>query len=292
MKVKSMKRRVLEGRCQGYGPDYVPLIMAREAKSNGTAAMIPDPFEGRMIHTLSRTETMVYYTIRWDPDVVSIREQFLLDNDHIERVQAAMIYERARRRLEKSGGAADLDPEEADLVKKIRAGASEKELMAEIRKGIGSKGVYYSTDFLVDYRDGRQEAFSVKYDMSVFDPCSRKYRGRRKKFEQMVDRQLLERCYWESKGVRFHLVTRDQLDITYVKNIELVMRHYDHYRVVSREQKLLFLIAHRYLEVDMHSPIVPSVLLRSLTIDVDKAYDIAVQGEKMLEDRAGRTAIG
>lgn len=54
--MKSHKRKIEEGRCQGYGKDYTPFILVREYKGRGTASVIWDPFEERLIHCLSQTE--------------------------------------------------------------------------------------------------------------------------------------------------------------------------------------------------------------------------------------------
>ena len=72
-KQKSNMKKIAEGRCQGIGANYVPFFKASEAKSIGTASMIPDMIEGRMIHTLSTVETDLYYMLRWDDAVEHIR---------------------------------------------------------------------------------------------------------------------------------------------------------------------------------------------------------------------------
>lgn len=77
--MKSYKKRIEEERCKGYGSSYVPFIKATEAKGLATTSIIPDPIEERQIHCLSSIETNFYYHLRYDPTVVHIREQFLLD---------------------------------------------------------------------------------------------------------------------------------------------------------------------------------------------------------------------
>ena len=87
---KSVKTKLQENRCQGIGPDYVPFIKVNESGSRGTASMIPDKIEGRMIHCLSDTESMMYYLLRWNTSVAHIREQYLLDHELVNDVRQAL----------------------------------------------------------------------------------------------------------------------------------------------------------------------------------------------------------
>lgn len=232
--MKSVKKRIAEGRCQGIGSDYVPFVMAEEAKSIGTASMIPDPIEGRDVHTLSAVETMLYWYIRWDRNVLHIREQYLMD---------------------------------MDLVNDIR-----------YELGLGLTGSYYTTDFLVDYKDGTQTAFSVKWTEDLFDENSPRYRGRRKKYISMINRQNIERIYWSRMGADFRIVTREMLDRKYASNIAFVMGYYSSACVVNTHQKLLYLIAHRIIDVPMDEGYIqPGRLLNEVDIDVDRVYELTVR---------------
>ena len=84
--MKSVQKRLKEGRCQGIGPEYEPFVKAQEAKSSGTAACIPDPIEGRQVHLLSATETELYYMLRLGAGVSHFREQMLLNMDAVNRL--------------------------------------------------------------------------------------------------------------------------------------------------------------------------------------------------------------
>ena len=227
--MKSFKKRIEEGRCQGIGAEYVPFITSREARSRGTASSIYDAIEGRLVHTLSTTETWAYYKIRWDPDVIHIREQYLLDTDR----------------------------------------------MRKIGKEFGVKcGDYYTTDFLVDYKDGSQRAYSVKYSRREFDENNPKYFGNEKAFSKLVIRQAMEKLYWESQGVAFSIITREDINLDYVINISNVMSFYDEFRVVSREHKLMYLIAHRYVIVPMDKMRLNfKKLADKATFDIDDLYE-------------------
>lgn len=232
--MKSVKKRLAEGRCQGIGPTYVPFILVEEARSIGTATRIPDPIEGRDVHTLSTVETMLYWYIRWDTNVLHIREQFLMD---------------------------------MGLVNDIR-----DEL------GLGLTGSYYTTDFLVDYKDRTQRAYSVKWTKNVFDPENRAYRGREGRYASLINRQYLEKLYWDSKGVDFRIVTREQLDRKYAANIEFAMSYYTELSVVNTHHKLMYLIAHHIIDVPMDQGYLnPAKLLRESRVDIDTTYALALR---------------
>lgn len=67
-----------QGRGTGIGASYKPWILCSEFNSMGTATSIPDWIHGRMIQCLSQAERWFYYKLRWNDDVVDIREQYPL----------------------------------------------------------------------------------------------------------------------------------------------------------------------------------------------------------------------
>lgn len=113
------------------------------------------------------------------------------------------------------------------------------------------KAPYYTTDFLVDYKDGRQKAYSVKYSRNMFDINSTMYQGKEAKFYSLIKRQLMEKYYWESQGAGFQIVTKEDINLDLVVNVKNVMNCYQEFRVVNKTQKLMYLIAHRYITVPM-----------------------------------------
>lgn len=237
--MKSVKKKIEEGRCQGIGSSYIPLILVEEARSIATATRIPDPIEGRDVHTMSTTETMLYWHIRWDENVRYIREQLLLDSDRINEVRETL--------------------------------------------GLGRTKSYYSTDFLIDYKDGSQKAYSVKWKRSAFDRNDTEYDGYSSRYYALINRQNIERVYWEEQGVPFSIVTREDLDRTYAANVELVMGYYKPDFIVGRHQKLAYLIAHRIITVDMKGGYLDFERLLSETkIDIDTTYELAVRMKKAL----------
>lgn len=232
---KTNAKKIAEGRCTGIGTNYVPFYLASEAKSMGTASMIPDEIEGRMIHTLSTTETDFYWLLRWSDDTLHIREQYLLNYEHVNDVRMTLGLKRV------------------------------------------SSNTCYTTDFLVDLVDGMQRAYSVKFKMSDFDPNNIKYAGSKKKYASLIERQNIERLYWESQGISFAIITTESINRTYSKNIAYAMGFYNPLLICNLEQKLMYLIAHKIVRVDMeHEKLNPKRLLEQLNIDVDTLYKKAI----------------
>lgn len=229
---KTNAKKIAEGRCTGIGASYVPFYLASEAKSMGTASMIPDEIEGRMIHTLSTVETDFYWLLRWSDDTLHIREQYLLNHEHVNDVRMTLGLKRV------------------------------------------SSNTCYTTDFLVDLIDGSQRAYSVKFKAADFDPNNVKYKGSKKKYANLIERQNIERLYWESQGIPFAIITSELINRTYSKNIAYAMGFYNQLLICNLEQKLMYLIAHKIVRVDMeHEKLNPKRLLEQLNIDVDTIYE-------------------
>lgn len=232
---KTNMKKIQEGRCTGIGASYVPFFKANEAKSMGTASMIPDAFEGRMIHTLSTTETDFYWLLRWSDDTLHIREQYLLNHEHVNDVRTSLG------------------------LKQVPANCC------------------YTTDFLVDLVDGMQRAYSVKFKAADFDPNNIKYAGSLKRYAALIERQNIERLYWESQGIPFAIITSESINRVYSKNIAYVMGFYNPLLICNAEQKLMYLIAHKIIRVDMErEKLNPKRLLEQLDIDVDTLYEKAI----------------
>lgn len=132
---------------------------------------------------------------------------------------------------------------------------------------------YYTTDFLVDYKDGSQRAFSVKASEDIFNPENRVYRGRPEKLAKLVNRQYAEKLYWESQGVPFTLVTNEDVDLILISNIQAVRSCYEEHRVTNTVQKLKYLIAHRYVAVPMNQKVLNfQELAEHAVFDIDDLY--------------------
>ena len=245
-KRKTNKAKLAEGRCQGIGPDYVPFYKANEGGNRATASMIPDPIEGRMVHCLSDTESMMYYLLRWNPEVAHIREQYLLDQDRVNDVRQELGYSRVTQQA------------------------------------------CFTTDFLVDFADGSQQAYSVKFQSKEFDPSARIYQGRDYAYARLIERQNTERLYWESQDVKFNIVTRDDLMPfrIQIKNVAFLMRFWDDRFITNRQQKLLYLIAHHIIDVpDMNTEFInPRQLERDVAVDIDAVYERTLDVRRLVQN--------
>lgn len=78
-KSKTTKKRLKMG--TGTGANYKPYIQVGEFGSLGTASKIIDWKHGRTVHLLSQGEVEAYFLLRWEDDVLDIREQFPLEED-------------------------------------------------------------------------------------------------------------------------------------------------------------------------------------------------------------------
>ena len=72
-------QKIREGRGTGFGATYKPWIKIREINSLGTASAVIDYKTGRAVQLLSQAEVYYYYLLRWNDDVLDIREQFPLE---------------------------------------------------------------------------------------------------------------------------------------------------------------------------------------------------------------------
>lgn len=144
-----------------------------------------------------------------------------------------------------------------------------------IAKELGIQtGSYYTTDFLVDYYDGSQRAYSVKSDKYVFNKRNRTYRGNEHKLTSLYNRQRIEMMYWESLGIPFAIVTQENINHNLVTNVKCVMGCYQELRVTNTVQKLMYLIAHRIIEAPMDKEVLNfQQLADNAAFDVDSLYE-------------------
>ncbi len=98
-----------------------------------------------------------------------------------------------------------------------------------------------TSDFLVDYADGHQEVFSVKNSR---ESLNRSERCREKLF--------LEQKYWESQGVKFHIVFTEDIDILYANNIRVCSYFYHESSVYDHISLLKHMIINKEITVDLH----------------------------------------
>lgn len=104
-----------------------------------------------------------------------------------------------------------------------------------IRKGVS----HMTTDFLIDFTDGHQEAHSVKPSKRALENNS------------VVKSLYIESLYWAEKGVDFKLIFSNELDIELANNIRFVSRYYDLKNVNSKIDCLKHLLICKAVKIDM-----------------------------------------
>lgn len=128
----SEKTRRKQRRGEGHGADYRPEIRVSEVPGHlGTNLMVTDWKNGRPMHFLSMGEAMWYYTLRWNDDVIDIREQYPLPVESTSKI--AEEY-RLRHPCDKNG-----------------------------------RLISMTVDLVADYSDGHSEAYSVKVSKKDFE---------------------------------------------------------------------------------------------------------------------------
>ncbi len=98
-----------------------------------------------------------------------------------------------------------------------------------------------TTDLLVTRTNGTLEAYSIKTDRSVLEN------------ERTREKLFLEKLYWESQGILFHICMKEDVNLIYVQNIMDVISCYDPSRVQDAHGMIRYLIAHKKITVDMAS---------------------------------------
>lgn len=105
-----------------------------------------------------------------------------------------------------------------------------------------------TTDFLVVQKDGKKIALSFKYDKQFLT-------SEKKADKALVKRLLIEKEYWNEKGVDWFLITMDDINLIRAKNVSMVMRYYDKNEVHDYISLVKHLIATKKICVDMDDEI-------------------------------------
>lgn len=98
-----------------------------------------------------------------------------------------------------------------------------------------------TTDLLVTRTDGSLEAYCIKTDRSVFDN------------PRTCEKVYIEKMYWETQGIPFHICLKEDVKPFYVQNIMDVVSCYDPSCVQDAHGMIRYLIAHKQITVDMES---------------------------------------
>ena len=215
MRSISEERKRREGRGQGCGADYKPWIKIREIRSVGTAANVVDWKHGRTTQLLSQGEEWYYYVLRWDDNVTDIREQYPL-----------------------------FEPEDTVRIADFFGLKHPKDRKTTM-----------TTDMLVDYADGHQEAISIKSSRKDVDYRLARTEDERKTAIRTAEKLLIEKKYWVEKGIKWRLLYKEDLNPLYVNNIRRSVVYYDLNKVHDDISMIRHLIATKQIIVDLFKPI-------------------------------------
>lgn len=165
-----LRRLLREGLGQGKGAGYTPWLTASRVSSEGFASSITGRITGRRHQVLSRIEKGVLLLMDRRRDVVDIREQFPL-----------------------------LPVECTTLIAR----------QLQLRPvGAGGSIHVMTTDFLIDFKCGRQLAVAVK-------PLSRIRESQR-----VREILAIERAYWAARSVQFQVITDNDVTEAMMFNLE------------------------------------------------------------------------
>lgn len=156
----SYKSKINQKRGMGTKGEYIPWIKVHEFPSKGNSSRPPGFITKREHHFLSNLEAGLFYVLDLNPNISDIREQFpLRDLSLIEEIcsQSGIRYPKHSK-------------DEPHIL---------------------------TTDFLIDFKDGKQLAITIK------------------PFKDLNSRQLelfeIERRYWEANEISWKLATEEQL---------------------------------------------------------------------------------
>ena len=102
-----------------------------------------------------------------------------------------------------------------------------------------NNSTHMTTDFLVTYRDGHYEAHSLKTSRNILSS------------RRVCEKLYIEKCYWESIGIPFLLVFKEDLDTAYTDNIEDCAIFHDPSDVTDDYSLIKYLIIHHRLDIDL-----------------------------------------
>lgn len=233
MREKSDINKILEGRCQKLGVDYVGMKKANESHSFGSATQIYDPIANRIVDTLSSGEMHFFWLKRFEDDVVEILEQMVMFPKVVAKVA--------------------------------------------LENNLNQPKNLLSTDFVVMYKDGTIKAYSIKSNRNELD---RKHCKSEKTWKKNIRRQILEKRYWEALEVEWELVFADELNHKKAVNIRSVMKFYNSNDVVTLDHMYRYLIAHKYILVDMNQYIPFAEIANKNEIEIKKLYKEVTNDKK------------
>lgn len=134
-----------------------------------------------------------------------------------------------------------------------------------------NKSTRMTSDFLVDFTDGTQKVYSVKYSIHDID-------------DQRTSEKLeIESKYWEMRSIPFEIVFSEDMDINIVTNIRLVTEFYNLDDVFDQDSYIKHLIATKQLDVPLDKGLLD---FRNIRRIIDGRKDLIWSG-RYTEERAG-----
>lgn len=100
-----------------------------------------------------------------------------------------------------------------------------------------------TTDMLVTFANGKEQAFSVKYSRKATEQ------------NRTVEKLYIEKMYWNRKNIPWHLVYKTDLPEIKIQNIRQCVKYYDVGNVHDDISLVKHLIARKMIIVDMNQPI-------------------------------------
>lgn len=165
------------------GDAYLPLHRVQEISSDGERKRYP--YQGRMVHLLSRLEQRALRHFQWDLAVTGIEEQYYLEVEDTTRIALEAGASHPLLRPAQDGPF----PMSTDLV------------------------IYYRTD-TGPVRIARQMKYSKEFELG-----GSRDRDRRK-IEHVIEKLEIERRYWAERNVDWQILTERELSETRQHNIE------------------------------------------------------------------------
>ncbi len=261
--VSKLERFLKEGRGTGEGEKYKPWLITQDYPSMGVATRIFSQKTNRMHHFFSKNQLFFFYILEYDENVIDIKEHYPL---------------------------LDLQEELSEC------------RQVNLNKYIGGEGktpYILTTTFFISYKsiDGliKYAARSVKNSSELVK-------------KSVQNKLEIERRYWQAKEIPWSLVTNNDLNMIKVKNIEyirdyvggneifnlntdaedLVLCLYERIAISQKSIKdtiseyemdyeisegtgvtfFKFLLANKYVCIDMNSPINLNSKCSTLTLSI------------------------
>lgn len=221
----SLETKRKRHRGEGHGASYNPWIHVNEVKGHlGTHHNPVDWKNGRNMHFLSDGEYWLYLILRFQNDVLDIREQFplpVISTKYITDIKG-WVHPRCKEGL-----------------------------------------LPYTTDLLVDYADGHQEAYSIKFSLEDLQ-----------KHPNQIKNLWVQKAYWNGlkNPVEFKQVFTTDINRIYAENIARIVQYWRPDTVTDKVSLYMFMLSHKKIDLDLRSDPLDDVRLHKLAEDAFTDY--------------------